>query len=223
MLHRPGVTQDLARFIVDTGWSKIPPDIAHEAKRALVNYFAVALAGCRGGPVEIALQSLASFSGREQATVIGRGERVDALSAAFLNAASANVLDFDDTHVPTAIHPTAPVAPALFALAELRPVTGRDLLAAGKGGERLQGDLDRVAAAARERHGEVVHERALGLVRDGSRNIAPTGFDDEARKVLGDAGSVQHGAVPNASTGKPSPDARLCRPADPIVARAGMT
>jgi len=129
MLHRPGVTQDLARFIVDTGWSDIPPDIAHDAKRALVNFFAVALAGCRGGPVEIALQSLAAFSGREQATVIGRGERVDALSAAFLNAAAANVLDFDDTHVPTAIHPSAPVTPALFALAELRPVTGRDLLA----------------------------------------------------------------------------------------------
>src|SRR5262245_8692566 len=130
MLHRPGVTQDLARFIVETRWSDIPQDISHEAKRALVNFFAVALAGCRGDPVEIALQSLAAFSGREQATVIGRDERVDALSAAFLNAASANVLDFDDTHVPTAIHPSAPVAPALFALAELRPVTGRDLLAA---------------------------------------------------------------------------------------------
>jgi 2-methylcitrate dehydratase PrpD len=130
MLHRPGVTQDLARFIVETRWSDIPQPIAHEAKRALVNFFAVALAGCRGDPVEIAFQSLAPFSGREQATVIGRDERTDALSAAFLNAASANVLDFDDTHVPTAIHPTAPVAPALFALAELRPVTGRDLLAA---------------------------------------------------------------------------------------------
>ena len=32
--------------------------------------------------------------------------------------------------MPTAIHPTAPVAAALFALAELRPVSGRDLLAA---------------------------------------------------------------------------------------------
>src|SRR5262245_43998750 len=77
MLHRPGVTQDLARFIVETRWSDIPQDIAHEAKRALMNYFAMALVGCRGGPVEIALQSLASFSGREQATVIGRGERMD--------------------------------------------------------------------------------------------------------------------------------------------------
>src|SRR5262249_58521029 len=60
----------------------------------------------------------------------GRSERVDALSAAFLNAASGNVFDFDDTHLRTVIHPTAPVVPALFALAELRPVCGRDLLLA---------------------------------------------------------------------------------------------
>lgn len=50
------------------------------------------------------------------------------LSAAFLNAASGNVFDFDDTHLRTVIHPTSPVVPALFALAEMRPVSGRDLL-----------------------------------------------------------------------------------------------
>lgn len=130
MLHRGGVTRDLARFVVETPWSAIPPPVRDEAKRALMNFFAVALAGCRAGPVEIALQSLAHFSARGPATVIGRGERMDALGAAFLNAAGANVFDFDDTHVATAIHPTAPVAPALFALAELRPVTGAELLTA---------------------------------------------------------------------------------------------
>src|SRR5690606_8646087 len=40
----------------------------------------------------------------------------------------SNVFDFDDTHDPTIIHPTAPVAPVLFALAEQKPVPGRDLL-----------------------------------------------------------------------------------------------
>ncbi|MGA7489969.1 MAG: MmgE/PrpD family protein, partial [Xanthobacteraceae bacterium] len=130
MLHRPGITQNLARFLVEIGWSDVPEDVRHQARRALMNFFAVALSGCRAGPVEIALRSLAEFSDRKQATVIGRGERMDALSAAFLNAASANVFDFDDTHVPTVIHPTAPVAPALFALAELRPVTGAELLTA---------------------------------------------------------------------------------------------
>ena len=130
MLHRPGVTQNLARFVVETGWNDIPEPVRHEAKRALLNFFAVAFAGCRTGPVEIALTSLAEFSDRRQATVIGRRERMDALSAAFLNAAGANVFDFCDTHLPTVIHPTAPVAPALLALAELRRVTGPELLLA---------------------------------------------------------------------------------------------
>ena len=130
MLRRPGVTQNLAGFVVEAGWSDIPALVRHEAKRALLNFFAVALAGCRTGPVEIALTSLAEFSDCRQATVIGRSERIDALSAAFLNAAGANVFDFCDTHLPTVIHPTAPVAPALFALSELRRVTGPELLLA---------------------------------------------------------------------------------------------
>jgi len=130
MLDKPGVTQNLARFVVDTSWDDVPAPVRHEAKRALLNFFAVALAGCRTGPVDIALKSLAEFSDRKQATVIGRRERMDTLSAAFLNAAGANVFDFCDTHLPTVIHPTAPVAPALLALAERKRVSGPELLLA---------------------------------------------------------------------------------------------
>ena len=84
------------------------------------------------------MRSLARFSGGKQATIVGRRERIDALSAAFLNAAGANVLDFCDTHVPTAIHPTAPVAPALLALAELQRVSGRDFLLAFVLGQEVE-------------------------------------------------------------------------------------
>ena len=108
MLHRPGVTQNLARFIVETRWDDIPEPVRDEASRALLNFFAVALAGCRADTVEIALQSLAEFSDRRQATVIGRGERMDALSAAFLNAAAANVLDFCDTQIRRSFTDRAP-------------------------------------------------------------------------------------------------------------------
>jgi len=124
------VTAQLAQFVDDTQWDALSPLVIHQAKRALVNFFAVALIGCREPAIEITLRSLATFAGAKQATVIGRGERLDALSAAFLNAASANVLDFCDTHVPTVIHPTAPLAPALFALGELRRITGRNLILA---------------------------------------------------------------------------------------------
>src|SRR6266576_5814173 len=130
MLHSPAVTPILARFAVEARWEDVPESARQQAKRALLNFFAVALAGCRSPPVEIARKSLQEFSGHNQATMIGRRERTDALSAAFLNAAAANVLDFCDTHIATVIHPTAPVAPALFALSELRRVSGVELLLA---------------------------------------------------------------------------------------------
>ncbi len=130
MLQAPDVTERLSHFVVGTWWDDLKPAVTHQAKRSLMNFFAVALTGCRDQTIETALQTLADFSGGKQATIVGRSERIDALSAAFLNAASANVLDFCDTHVPTAIHPTAPVVPALLALAELTQVSGRDLLLA---------------------------------------------------------------------------------------------
>jgi 2-methylcitrate dehydratase PrpD len=130
MLPKPGVTQNLARFVVETRWEDIPEQARHEAKRALLNFFAVAIAGCRTEPIELALRTLAEFSGGKQATIVGRTERIDALGAAFLNAAGANVFDYCDTHLPTVVHPTAPLAPALLSLAELRRVTGPDLLLA---------------------------------------------------------------------------------------------
>ena len=101
------VTGRLAQFVAETQWDALSPAVIHQAKRALVNFFAVALMGSREPAIETTLQSLARFSGVKQGAVIGRGERLDALSAAFLNAANANVLDFCDTHVPTVIHPTA--------------------------------------------------------------------------------------------------------------------
>jgi 2-methylcitrate dehydratase PrpD len=138
MLDKVGVTEGLAQKIVATRWHDIPSQVRHQAKRSLINFFAVTLAGARSSPIEIALSLLDQFSDGRQARVIGRRERLDALSAAFINAACANVDDFCDTHVATVIHPTAPVAAALLAFAELRPVSGPELLLALVLGNEVQ-------------------------------------------------------------------------------------
>jgi 2-methylcitrate dehydratase PrpD len=153
MLHKPGVTESLARHVVATRWEDIPLPVRHQAKRSLINFLAVTLAGCRSRPIEIALRSLAELSGGRQATVIGRAERLDALSAAFLNAACANVDDFCDTHVATVIHPTAPVAAALLAYAELCPVSGPDLLLALILGNEVQARIGLVISPSHYERG----------------------------------------------------------------------
>jgi hypothetical protein len=42
MLHKPDVTQDLARFIVTRRWDDILLPVRHQAKRSMMNFFAVA-------------------------------------------------------------------------------------------------------------------------------------------------------------------------------------
>jgi 2-methylcitrate dehydratase PrpD len=123
-------SKTLARFVVESDWDDLPPEVRHQTKRSLLNFFAVALSGCRDQAVETALGVLSEFAGKQTATIIGRAERSDAMTASFLNAFSANVQDFDDTHIRTVIHPTAPVAPGLFALSERQRFSGRELLLA---------------------------------------------------------------------------------------------
>jgi 2-methylcitrate dehydratase PrpD len=124
------LSRNLAEFLATARLDDLPTAVQHEAKRSLLNYFATALGGCRDVAVEHALKVVSPFAGAGQARLIGRKEQLDALNAAFLNAISANVFDFDDTHPGTVIHPSAPVAPALFALAETRRLGGRELLQA---------------------------------------------------------------------------------------------
>jgi 2-methylcitrate dehydratase PrpD len=122
------VSATLARFVTASRPEDLPASLLLEGKRSLVNYFATALAGCKDVALERILGVAMRFAGPPVAGVIGRGERCDALTAAFLNAISANVHDFDDTHPDTVIHPTAPVASAVLALAQVQRISGRELL-----------------------------------------------------------------------------------------------
>src|SRR5579862_8086273 len=128
MTGEPHVTEALAEFLALSRWEDIPSAVRHEGMRSLLNFVGGALGGCGDEAVSLATRVLMPYFGAAQATIIGRSERPDVLNAAFLNAVSANVLEYDDTHLGTVMHPAAPVAAALFALAELRPVAGRGLL-----------------------------------------------------------------------------------------------
>jgi 2-methylcitrate dehydratase PrpD len=52
------------------------------------------------------------------------------VNAALVNGISSHVLDFDDTHIPTILHPTGPILSAALAVGEGRGATGRDLIRA---------------------------------------------------------------------------------------------
>ena len=122
------ITRTLARFVVEHPSTDVPAKVRHEAARSLLNWVGCAVGGSRHETVGRALAALQPFSGPPQATVLGRGDRLDVLYAALMNGITSHTFDFDDTHLRTVIHPSGPVASAILALAERQPVTGADFL-----------------------------------------------------------------------------------------------
>lgn len=122
------VTRTLARYLVTAEARDVPKDAKREGVRSLVNWLGCAVGAARHDAVESALAALLPFAGPPQASVLGRTEKTDIMHAALMNGITSHVFDFDDTHLPTIIHPSGPVASALFALAEYRPVSGAELL-----------------------------------------------------------------------------------------------
>jgi len=132
-LHQNNISEPsnaLAKFAVGFSSEQMTDELRHECKRALVNYFAVALVGSSDPTIKKAHGVLSQFFGKPETRIIGRDGKTDILNAAFFNAAAANVFDFDDTHFPTIIHPTAPVAAALFALSGQRKISGPEFMLA---------------------------------------------------------------------------------------------
>jgi 2-methylcitrate dehydratase PrpD len=68
--------------------------------------------------------------GRPEATFVGEAARGSAALAALVNGTYAHSLDFDDTHLPSIVHPSAPMVPAILAQGEASGASGAGVLEA---------------------------------------------------------------------------------------------
>ena len=121
-------TKTLSDYLVSSRFEQIPGDVIHEARRSLLNWVGCAVGGSREPAVEIAIRALSPFSGARSSALMARQERFDPLYAAVINGISGHVFEYDDTTPMNYIHPTPPVASALFAYASANPISGRDYL-----------------------------------------------------------------------------------------------
>ena len=128
MVEALGVTGRLAGYVVEASSGDIPGGVWRESVRSLLNWAGCAIGGSAHETVDRALAAVSPFAGKGEARLFGRSEKTDPLNAALLNGIASHVFDFDDTHLKTIIHPAGPVASALLALAEVRPMTGEELL-----------------------------------------------------------------------------------------------
>jgi len=124
----PPVTSIFAAFVAkhpSRGWSDA---VDHEAHRTFYNWLGCAIGAAKHEAADAAIAAVQMLEPSQQATVLGRREKVDMASAALINGITSHTFDFDDTHLKTIIHPAGPVASAVLALAEHRRASGRDVI-----------------------------------------------------------------------------------------------
>ena len=131
------VLREISRFAAGVRDGDVEPDVLRDARRRVTDIIGIALAASGMEPARVVGEVVESWGGEEQASAIGRSSRYPATGAALLNGTLAHALDFDDTHLPSVLHPSAAVVPAALAAAEGSGASGRNLLAAVAAGDEL--------------------------------------------------------------------------------------
>ena len=118
-MPEPTLAQHLARFAAETRLSGAPRQVRENVELRILDVLGIAIAAT---DLQTSL-ALLGFVGRQgggnAAAIVGAdGDGSSAAWAAFANGVLAHSLDFDDTHLPSVLHPSAVVVPAALAVGE---------------------------------------------------------------------------------------------------------
>jgi len=142
-MGKSGQTARLAVFAVDA--ARFAPNVVEQGKRMLLDQFACQIAGATLPWSRAYRDAMKSLVTGGEATVVYFGDALPLDQATFLNSAFGHANEFDDTHLASAMHPSAIVVPAVTAMAEARHLSGREALEAVIVGAEI---MIRIAAAA---------------------------------------------------------------------------
>ena len=124
------IIEGIAERIAAIDYPDLPPEAVHWAKMAILDTVGVTLAGAGEPCTQIVERVLATPNSSGDCLIFGSDRRAAPLDAALINGTAAHALDFDDVSNSLGGHPSAPILPALFALAETLDCTGRAFIAA---------------------------------------------------------------------------------------------
>src|ERR1700704_3848611 len=154
----PGLTKYVSEFIVNTKYQDIPEEVLALGRKSILDGFGLALAGSVSPMGPLIRQYVVKFAAPgSKDSVIGTGMKVPTRFAALANGVSIHADDYDDTQLSVApdrvygllTHPTVPVLPAIFAMAESGGYTGRQIALAYHVGVEVE---CKIAEAISPRH-----------------------------------------------------------------------
>jgi 2-methylcitrate dehydratase PrpD len=126
-------TERIAQFIAETGYEHIPGEAVRIAKRAILDWVGVSIAGSKEPVTRIVFEQVKGMKAVGEAGVICKSCRTSADLAAWVNGTASHALDYDDTFANEAgfnFHPTVTLLSAVLALGEKVNASGKEILTA---------------------------------------------------------------------------------------------
>lgn len=132
MSQAPELTlaQQLSQFADELTYEDLPQDVVDSIKSRVLDILGICAAAA---PLETSRgvrQWALDQGGVPEASAVGITQGLPASLAAFVNGVLAHSLDYDDTHLPSVLHPSASVIPAVLAAAQATKSTGKELIRA---------------------------------------------------------------------------------------------
>ena len=123
------LAQQIAEFATASTFDQLPPDVVESVRHRVLDILGICAAALPLSTSGAAQAWVSEQGGTPQARAIGLDERVPAANAAFVNGVLAHSLDYDDTHLPSVLHPSASIVPTALAAAEASGADGRATIA----------------------------------------------------------------------------------------------
>lgn len=135
------VTLEYARFTEQLTFAQLPDDVALTCQEQAVATIGSCLAGTLMPGARSIERALGIFGDGQAATLFGRKEKMPAPGAALFNAATGQIIEWDDWVLIS--HVGACVIPVAFAVGELTKSSGKDVLTAIAIGNEIAGRTSR--------------------------------------------------------------------------------
>ena len=124
------IQEQMAAFVFDTDHKALSAETLAMARLCVLDWLGSVYAGKGARPAVAMLLVAKSLGGNPEATLLPDGSRTSAYMAALVNAAASHVVEMDDLHKRSILHPAAPVIPAALAMAEREGASGSEFLSA---------------------------------------------------------------------------------------------
>jgi len=122
------IASQVAKLIGEVSYDALPSQAIEMAKLGVLDTVGVTIAGCDSDAVNITEKAVEAHRTNGVSLVFGRGYFTTTENAALLNGIASHALDFDDCNNTMGGHPSVPIVPGLWALAEDQSANGKDFL-----------------------------------------------------------------------------------------------